>query len=196
MPPLDTQPQEHFPYWDRALQLRTHGVRSAGGDLRPGRDTHQRAGHLRPASDTGQSKERWQSAQPSVLAALSSETSLGAAADAALFHFRFTDIPQTKRKEIAVLNLQQDVSTPELIEEGSALVSSHLTMNPISLCKAVSIAQMDWVQLCMTCRATAAWRKRNRTTSKSVVTALTGSITDSFRTVPSLCRDSEHSSWA
>ena len=47
-----------FPYWDRALQLRTHGVRSAGGDLRPGRDTDQHFVHLRFASSAGQSKAR------------------------------------------------------------------------------------------------------------------------------------------
>src|ERR1035441_6455648 len=55
-------------------------------------------------------------------------------------------------------------------------------MNPISAGKAVSIAQMDWVQLYTTCRATAVWRIRNRSTSKSAGTALTGCITERRKT--------------
>jgi len=55
-------------------------------------------------------------------------------------------------------------------------------MNPISAGKAVSIAQMDWVQLCMTYKAAAVWKTGNRSTSKSAGTALTGCITERRKT--------------
>src|ERR1035438_6016812 len=109
MYPLGNSKQEHYPDWDRGLQLCAYWPRSNGSVVRDGRDADQFDRHLHSASDIQQSKARQQNNRREVLATHSTESQRRAAANAALLlslqqETARTHIPfqQINQKEIAM----------------------------------------------------------------------------------------------